>query len=131
MKKLGTGSEAVPLSGEFTAVRPSVNTPHVLQLFNKDTMWPRPHRLRKRQPHREQRSEREHADSLHQDEQEPVPQVSHDMERVSERLFRYRNYCFHAGFTTPEVIESLQSFAVRESDVFVVTYPKSGQREDL
>ncbi|XP_049925391.1 amine sulfotransferase-like isoform X5 [Epinephelus moara] len=48
------------------------------------------------------------------------------MEQISDLLFRYKNYNFLADFATPEHIDSLQSFEIRDSDVFLVTYPKSG-----
>ncbi|XP_051797307.1 amine sulfotransferase-like isoform X1 [Acanthochromis polyacanthus] len=48
------------------------------------------------------------------------------MEKISDYLCRYKNYIFTAGMTTAEHIDSLQSFEIRDSDVFVVTYPKSG-----
>nr|XP_033501277.1 amine sulfotransferase-like [Epinephelus lanceolatus] len=48
------------------------------------------------------------------------------MEQINDYLFRYKNYNFGAGYTTPEHIDSLQSFEIRDSDVFLITYPKSG-----
>ncbi|KAM8883010.1 amine sulfotransferase-like [Synchiropus picturatus] len=48
------------------------------------------------------------------------------MEQVSEKIFRYKNYNFLAGFTTPEYIDGLQNFEIRDSDIYLVTYPKSG-----
>ncbi|XP_040046269.2 amine sulfotransferase [Gasterosteus aculeatus] len=48
------------------------------------------------------------------------------MEKITDHLCRYKNYNFGIGLTTPEHIESLQSFEIRDSDVFLVTYPKSG-----
>ncbi|XP_068611867.1 amine sulfotransferase-like [Brachionichthys hirsutus] len=48
------------------------------------------------------------------------------MERISKYLGRYKNYIFPMGFTSAEIIDSLQSFEIRGSDVFLVTYPKSG-----
>ncbi|XP_056143325.1 amine sulfotransferase [Lampris incognitus] len=48
------------------------------------------------------------------------------MERISDYLCRYKNYNFAIGTTTAEHIDSLQSFEIRDSDVFLVTYPKSG-----
>ncbi|KAK9534603.1 hypothetical protein VZT92_007038 [Zoarces viviparus] len=48
------------------------------------------------------------------------------MEKITDHLHRYKNYNFAVGFTTPEYIDSLQSFEIRDSDVLLVTYPKSG-----
>lgn len=48
------------------------------------------------------------------------------MEKISDHLCRYKNYNFVIGLTTPEHIDSLQSFDIRDSDVILVTYPKSG-----
>ncbi|XP_053719401.1 amine sulfotransferase-like [Synchiropus splendidus] len=48
------------------------------------------------------------------------------MEQVSEKLFKYKNYNFLAGFTTAGYIDGLQNFEIRDSDIYLVTYPKSG-----
>ncbi|KAL3986642.1 KRAB domain-containing zinc finger protein [Sarotherodon galilaeus] len=48
------------------------------------------------------------------------------MEQISDHLFRHKNYNFLAGHTTPDYIDSLDSFEIKDSDVFLVTYPKSG-----
>lgn len=48
------------------------------------------------------------------------------MERVSERLHSYKGYVFATEWTTPEYLDSLKSFQIRDSDIFLVTYPKSG-----
>ncbi|XP_059927527.1 amine sulfotransferase [Gadus macrocephalus] len=48
------------------------------------------------------------------------------MEKISDSLCRYKDYNFGIGLTTAEYIDSLQSFEIRDSDVFLVTYPKSG-----
>ncbi|XP_070837366.1 amine sulfotransferase-like [Chaetodon trifascialis] len=48
------------------------------------------------------------------------------MEQITAKLCRYKNYNFPIGFTTAEYIDSLQDFEVRDSDIFLVTYPKSG-----
>ncbi|XP_070779499.1 amine sulfotransferase [Enoplosus armatus] len=48
------------------------------------------------------------------------------MEQITDFLCRYKNYNFAIGSTTAEYIDSLQSFEIRDSDIFLVTYPKSG-----
>ncbi|XP_076609383.1 amine sulfotransferase-like [Chaetodon auriga] len=48
------------------------------------------------------------------------------MEQITDKLCRYKNYNFITRLTTAEYIDSLQSFEVRDSDIFLVTYPKSG-----
>ncbi|XP_042361462.1 amine sulfotransferase-like isoform X2 [Plectropomus leopardus] len=48
------------------------------------------------------------------------------MEQITDHLCRYKNYTFAAGYTTPEYMDSLQSFEIRDTDIFLVTYPKSG-----
>ncbi|XP_045901613.1 amine sulfotransferase-like [Micropterus dolomieu] len=48
------------------------------------------------------------------------------MEQITNFLCRYKNYNFPSGQTTAEYIDSLQSFEIRDSDIFLVTYPKSG-----
>uniref|UniRef100_A0A667ZKS5 Sulfotransferase n=1 Tax=Myripristis murdjan TaxID=586833 RepID=A0A667ZKS5_9TELE len=45
---------------------------------------------------------------------------------VDKYLFKYKNYNFTKGHTTAEYIDSLQTFEIRDSDIFLVTYPKSG-----
>uniref|UniRef100_A0A3Q3R4N0 Sulfotransferase n=1 Tax=Monopterus albus TaxID=43700 RepID=A0A3Q3R4N0_MONAL len=48
------------------------------------------------------------------------------MKVISDYLCRYKNYNFFTGLTTAEYIDSLQSFKVRDSDIFLITYLKSG-----
>ncbi|XP_042073407.1 amine sulfotransferase isoform X2 [Haplochromis burtoni] len=48
------------------------------------------------------------------------------MEQIRDRVFKHKNCNFVVGLTTPEYIDSLESFEIKDSDVFLVTYPKSG-----
>jgi hypothetical protein len=55
------------------------------------------------------------------------PDQNRAMEKISDSLCRYKDYNFGIGLTTAEYIDSLQNFEIRDSDVFLVTYPKSGE----
>ncbi|KAM9824387.1 amine sulfotransferase-like [Neosynchiropus ocellatus] len=48
------------------------------------------------------------------------------MDQVSEKLVKYKNYNFPVGYTTAEYIDELQNFEIRDSDIYLVTYMKSG-----
>ncbi|XP_041420538.1 amine sulfotransferase isoform X2 [Xenopus laevis] len=48
----------------------------------------------------------------------PVPDNPYD--------FQFKGCCFPKRVVTPEYLESLKDFYIRDTDVFLVTYPKSG-----
>uniref|UniRef100_A0A8C3JLI6 Uncharacterized protein n=1 Tax=Calidris pygmaea TaxID=425635 RepID=A0A8C3JLI6_9CHAR len=46
------------------------------------------------------------------------------MEPSKEYIFEYKGFNF-ATNTSPEYVASVEDFEIRDSDIFVVTYPKS------
>ncbi|KAM9823912.1 amine sulfotransferase-like [Neosynchiropus ocellatus] len=48
------------------------------------------------------------------------------MDQASGMLFKYKNYNFLASSVTTEYIDDLQNFEIRDSDIYLVTYMKSG-----
>ncbi|XP_006026215.1 amine sulfotransferase-like [Alligator sinensis] len=48
------------------------------------------------------------------------------MEPSEKYLYKYKGMYFHPEYVTPELIDSLEEFEIRVSDVFLITYPKSG-----
>uniref|UniRef100_A0A8C6X4L1 Sulfotransferase n=1 Tax=Naja naja TaxID=35670 RepID=A0A8C6X4L1_NAJNA len=48
------------------------------------------------------------------------------MEPEDESLYKYKGIYFITGFCSPETLDSLDSFEIRDDDTFIITYPKSG-----
>ncbi|KAM8809900.1 amine sulfotransferase-like [Eudromia elegans] len=48
------------------------------------------------------------------------------MEPSKDYLFSHKEFYFGTNITTPEYIDSLETFEIRDSDVFIATFPKSG-----
>ncbi|XP_014041306.1 amine sulfotransferase [Salmo salar] len=48
------------------------------------------------------------------------------LDLFSPYLFTHRGYNFTVGETDPQYLDSLQSFEIQETDIFLVSYPKSG-----
>ncbi|KAL7861259.1 hypothetical protein AOLI_G00176080 [Acnodon oligacanthus] len=52
------------------------------------------------------------------------------MEKINDYLCRYKGYVFASHQLNVDHIDSLSSFEIRDSDVFLVTYPKSGSTDE-
>ncbi|KAG7469954.1 hypothetical protein MATL_G00134180 [Megalops atlanticus] len=43
------------------------------------------------------------------------------------KLIPHRDYYLISGIHSPEAVDRIQNWEIRDSDIFVITYPKSGQ----
>ncbi|KAM8809577.1 amine sulfotransferase-like [Eudromia elegans] len=48
------------------------------------------------------------------------------MEPSKDYVFNHKGFYFGTNISTPEYIDSLETFEIRDSDVFIATFPKSG-----
>lgn len=47
------------------------------------------------------------------------------------KLVLHRDFHLISGIHSPEVVDQIHNFEIQDSDVFVITYPKSGKRENI
>uniref|UniRef100_A0A8C5WUS2 Sulfotransferase n=1 Tax=Laticauda laticaudata TaxID=8630 RepID=A0A8C5WUS2_LATLA len=53
------------------------------------------------------------------------------MEPENESLYKYKGLYFITDLISPENLDSLDSFEIRDDDTFIITYPKSGKFKDI
>lgn len=52
------------------------------------------------------------------------------MEPVNKFLYKHKG-CYFVKGASPESIDSLESFEIKDDDIFIITYPKSGKFKDV
>lgn len=56
-----------------------------------------------------------------------ITSTGEEMEPQDESLYKYKGVYFITDLSSPENLDSLDSFEIRDDDIFVITYPKSGK----
>lgn len=56
-----------------------------------------------------------------------ITSTAEEMEPGDESLYKYKGLYFITDLSSPENLDSLDSFEIRDDDIFVITYPKSGK----
>ena len=52
------------------------------------------------------------------------------MDGEDKYLFKFKGYNFTRPFVNIDLLKNLDDFEIRDDDVFLITYPKSGKSEE-